>query len=371
MGNSLSLTLWQTKILEIVISHLPNPGTRDSTSTVQSVLDEIQNTDPSDFSEFLDLETQLAARAAAHEFVQYVLTANQAALKPNFRYANPLERPLGMHDGYSTVLEFLSAKEETPFGLGTYAQRDENGNFIDVIRDGGTPLIDEFLWVFLHGARGTNLSSNGLAAPTVWGEMGKGYNNAQFNIRFKDEITEQETIEASDNIALLISIAVLKTALAGETVPSLFHLGQADGQLGAADLWFNRDEDNNEGYLRLGDNIGGWAGAPFFLLLRSPEFFLRDTLYYKSSADGNGLKDNYDAQSFSPTYDRDDILYKTATTYDLLAMAKAFIETGLSKRRVGGSAPFARVHPPPPPIKSHQTPLPPTRLTIPARPSHA
>ena len=45
--------------------------------------------------------------------------------------------------------------------------------------------------------------------------------------------------------------------------------------------------------------------------------------------------------------------------------------TGGSKRRVGGSAPFARVHPPSPLIKPRQTPPPPPRLTIPARPSHA
>ena len=42
MENSLSLTSWETKILQIVFQHLPNITDTESTSTVQSVLNEIQ-----------------------------------------------------------------------------------------------------------------------------------------------------------------------------------------------------------------------------------------------------------------------------------------------------------------------------------------
>ncbi|WP_299672063.1 Ig-like domain-containing protein [uncultured Roseobacter sp.] len=313
----LELTAEQRTLLEILQSALPaavgGPAGEASGSTIQDVLDDVATAVTSgDLPSLLFIPTgATGANIAPVDYMREILTRN-ATLVTTGSVPTDETRNISFFDGYSLILEFISAK-----GQDGFAERDASGTFLNPL-----PIVDEFTWVFLEGARATNLNANGFAGETAFGIMGVEYNDAQYKLRYGRDLPESETQAASNRIADAIVNTVIEESVNSRTFPSLFHLGQEDGQVGAGVIW----REDGPGPLDLGADIGGWAGTPFFALLNEPGFFDRDILHYKSSNLG---APPYVERTFSPTFNRNDIVYQNTTAYDLIALTQSFVDAGV------------------------------------------
>ena len=238
----------------------------------------------------------------ATEYMQEILLSN-AALVTNGPVNSTTSRQIELYDGYSLILEFLSVT-----GTNGYALRDSKGNPLEPL-----PTVDEFTWIFLQGARATNLNANefqGEEDNSAFGVLGLAYNNAQLKLRYGEEAPSPEDSRiASNDIARAILQTTIDEADEGRAFPSLFHFGIADGLEGTGDLWFGpeRDDPGPRGW---GSDIGGWAGNPFFAMLNEPKFFFRDVLHYKSD---NPNAAPHETQNFSVETDKSSIVYQNTT----------------------------------------------------------
>lgn len=287
-----SLANWEKQILDIVL----DVASRAGGGIIQDVLDAVA------LEQFSDLPPPIGAIDFDPVlYVQDVFRSSNIYLQEDlFDFSRQVERA----DVYTFILDFISEKDG--FGRGLL---NNDGTFLRA-----DPDFDEFTWLFLQGARATNASANGANVNDPIGEIANDYNNAQYFIRTgsssipgSDGDTNNAT-GASNRIADLIAQEIL--SVANPDFPTLYQLGQEDGQVGARNLWFGAG-NSDFGPGGFGIDIGGWAGNPFFMVLRAPQFFQRDVLYLSQTG---GTADN---PQFGGAYQ------DYASGYDLIAWVKS------------------------------------------------
>ena len=283
---------WQAELLDII---RVNAAAGD---TVANTLSHVQLS--------VDSGTVFTDLPAGFDIVDYaerVLLTNYFPEK-DLANAGPDARKIIFGDSYTFILEFISVK-----GADDLALRETSGSF-----DAPLPGVDGFTWNFLLGAWATNTERN---IGNDFGLIGWSYNNFQYEIRFgaanamalhgDDGLTR----EASDAIGERIAREVFEKG----GIVSLFDFGHQDGSAADPVLWDDQGSRvvNVEGEER-GIDFGGWAGTPFFTLLRTEQFFQRDILHYKDTGEKTNLGEPV-LEAF-PDNPR-------ATAYDLLAMTQA------------------------------------------------